>query len=71
MDPLPTNRTYTVERRTDLDGNDLYFIIPSRDRRKHPKFFRPEEVPPFEGRAATFEIERKGKLWRFVKRVDG
>jgi len=62
-------RTYRVERRCDLEGNTLFFLIPRRDRRKPMKFFDPTDVPPFEGPAADFEIDRKRGGWRFVRRV--
>ena len=33
------------------------------------KTFRPEEVPPFEGAEAEFEIDRAKGGWRFVRQV--
>ena len=47
-----------------------YFIRPGRVRGPW-KFFRPDEVPPFEGETAWFEIERKGASWRFIREVEG
>ena len=70
MATLPRTHIYRVERSTDRDGKTLFFIIPSSDRGWPSKFFDPEEAPPIEGWAARFEIERRGKAWRFLRRID-
>jgi len=70
MATLPRTHIYRVERRTDRDGKILFFIIPSSDRRRSSKFFDPEEAPAIEGRAARFEIECRGKVWRFLRRIE-
>ena len=68
-------KTARLERRTDGEGRTLYFMIPSSDRRKPPAFVDPEDVPPFEGAAAWFEVERVRRgpwlKWRAVRRVEG
>jgi hypothetical protein len=53
----PRRPRYLIERQTDLEGNLLHFITRT-GRRPWVRVFRPEEVPPFEGRSAWFEIER-------------
>lgn len=62
-----------LERRTDLDGKTLYFMTPSGGRRHPAEFLDPQDVPDFEGDAATFELERFHKgpwlKWRAVRRV--
>ena len=69
---MPT-LTYKVERLTSGshhgDETLSFFIRPGSVRRPW-KFFRPDEVPAFEGRVAWFEIERTRGQWRFVRQVD-
>lgn len=64
---------YKVERLTSGPHNGdetlSFFIRPGR-RRGPWKFFRPHEVPAFEGRVAWFEIERVRSEWRFVRQVE-
>ena len=70
---MPTHR-YKIERLTmgAAEGNrtSRFFIRPGSVRRPW-KFFDPEEVPPFDGPVAWFEIERKGAEWRFIRQVTG
>jgi hypothetical protein len=66
-------RTCKIERLTSgpNDGSrTLSFFIRPGSRSRPWKFFRPEEVPEFEGAHAWFEIERKGREWIFLRRVD-
>jgi|GEM_PF-3247976 len=53
----PRRLRHLIERQTDLDGNLLHFITRTA-RRPWLKVFRPQDVPPFAGRSAWFEIER-------------
>ena len=61
-----------IERRTDVAGKTLYFMIKSGSRSRQHKFFEPDEVPAFEGDSAWFEIEPRGGRahWKVVRQVD-
>jgi len=53
----PQPLRHLLHRQTDLEGNLLYFYMRT-GRRPWVKVFRPEEVPPFGGASAWFEVER-------------
>ncbi len=50
-----------IERRTDIAGKTLYFMIKSGSRSRQHKFFEPSKVPDFEGDSAWFEIGPPGQ----------
>lgn len=55
-------------RKDDGDRTLRYFIRPgSRSRPYH--WFDPEQVPPFDGDVAWFEMERIKGGWRFLRQV--
>jgi hypothetical protein len=60
---------YTVKRLATREGETLCFMIYLGSRSRGHKTFRPEEVPPFEGVEAVFEIDRAKGGWRFVRQV--
>lgn len=62
-------RICRLERREDLDGKTLYFMIPSSDRRKRPRFFLPADVPDFDGDVADFEFDVSRKNWRPLRQI--
>lgn len=48
----------------------LFFTTDFIGRKGRPDFFRPHQVPEFEGEEAWFEAERVPKLgWRILRRV--
>ena len=54
-----------VRRYADGDGRTLFYAVWLGTRRAGWRFFRPGEVPEFEGESAVFEVEvRKGR-WVF------
>jgi hypothetical protein len=58
-----------VRRFTDGHGRTLFFAVYLGSRRAGWKSFQPDEVPAFEGEAATFEVEvRKGR-WVFGRQL--
>ncbi|MDO8912274.1 MAG: hypothetical protein Q8N10_03185 [Phenylobacterium sp.] len=61
-----------IERRTDVGGKTLYFMIKSGSRSRQHKFFEPGEVPDFEGDSAWFEIEARGgrSHWKVLRQVE-
>lgn len=72
---MPAHKTIArLERRTDLQGRTIYFMLPSSDRRKPPAFVEPADVPPFDGDAAWFELERVKSgpwlKWRAIRKLD-
>ena len=67
--PLPPTK-HLLERRRDLDGNTLYFMIRSGSRSRQHRFFEPYEVPEFDGESAVCEIERgRGGNWKVLRVV--
>jgi hypothetical protein len=51
-------------------GQTLFFRADGGDRRHPAPFFRPHEVPEFEGESAWFEAERiPNGGWRIVRRL--
>ena len=71
----PIRRTEVLTRMKALDGVTLAFTFPTIGRRKTCEFVRLEDVPPFEGDSATFELERTKEgspwpRWVAVRRVD-
>jgi hypothetical protein len=66
-----TVTTCRVERRTDLNGKTLYFMIRSGSRSRSHKFFAPYAVPAFEGAEAWFTVQRDrwGDI-KFLARVE-
>jgi hypothetical protein len=71
--PSQTSIRY-LEMRTDHDGEPLYFIIPSGDRRHPPKFIQPDDIPDPQNGPGWFECERvrRGPWlgWRALRRVE-
>lgn len=72
---MPTSTIVArLERKTDLEGRTIYFMLPSSDRRKPPAFVEPEDVPAFDGDAAWFELERVKRgpwlKWRAIRKLD-
>jgi hypothetical protein len=60
---------YLLTRIADLEGKTLCFMIYLGSRDRGWKTFQPEQVPPFEGKEAVFEIDRAKGGWRFVRQV--
>lgn len=60
-----------VRSRPEDSHRTLCFVIRSSDRRKPSKFFRPGDVPEFDGESAWFEIDRSCGRWTFLRQVDG
>ena len=56
-----------LERMTSGEGRTLFFVSHSGSRKRRSLFFRPEQVPEFEGKTAWFELERDGKGGWLVK----
>jgi hypothetical protein len=52
-------------------GRTLFFRADGGDRMHPAPFFRPDEVPEFEGDSAWFEAEQapRGGGWRIVRRL--
>ena len=69
-------RIATLTRAIATDGATLYFTFPVGGRRRVCEFVRAEDVPPFDGETATFELEkvreagRPWPFWRAVRRID-
>lgn len=66
--------TYKIERLKGpaAEGGETLALFVRPGRVRGPwKWFRPDEVPAFEGDAAWFEIERKRGAWVFVRQVEG
>ena len=67
-------RTFQLRRfrnRAEAGGETLFFRAMGGDRRHPMPFFRPEEVPAFDGDLAWFLAERgPGGGWRIVRRID-
>ncbi len=61
-----------IERRTDGEGRTLYFMIAAGSRSRQHRFFEPDEVPPFEGPSAWFEVEPRGGRahWKVLRQVE-
>ncbi len=54
----------------DAGGETLFFRATGGDRRHPMPFFRPEDVPAFEGDTAWFLAERTPRGgWRIVRRI--
>jgi hypothetical protein len=47
----------------------LFFATPSTDRRHPSMFYRPDDVPEFDGDTGWFLAERVTGGWRIVRRV--
>jgi len=66
-------RTFQLRRfrsRPEAGGETLFFRAMGGDRRHPMPFFRPEEVPAFEGDIAWFLAERVPRRgWRIVRRI--
>lgn len=74
----PEGLPMLIERRRLLPkdgGGTLYFMCRSGRRRTQHRFFKPHEVPEFDGEAAVFEVAWKSWQgpWRFIRliSVDG
>ena len=66
--------TYKIERlriTPDQPHRQQTFFIRPGSRSRPWKFFQGAAVPEFEGPHAFFEIERVGKCWVFLRRVEG
>lgn len=55
---------------TDPNSRTLFFYVHLGRRSPSHRFFRPHEVPEFEGDRAWFEIDRAKGGWRFVRQVE-
>jgi hypothetical protein len=56
--------------RENAGSRTLFFTTEFIGRKGHADFFRPHQVPAFEGESAWFEAERVPKLgWRIIRRV--
>ena len=68
---MPTTPTkHLLERRRDLNGNTLYFMIRAGSRSRQHRFFEPNEVPEFDGESAVCEIEKgRGGHWKVLRVV--
>ena len=60
---------YKVERIATPDGRTLCFMVFLGSRRRGWRTFQPEEVPPFTGREAVFEVEIRRGAWTFVRQI--
>lgn len=68
--PIPPTE-HLIERRRDLGGNTLYFMIRAGSRSRRHRFFEPHEVPEFDGESAVCEIERgRGGHWKVLRVVE-
>lgn len=74
----PEGLKMLIERRRLLPkdgGGTLYFMCRSGRRRTQHRFFKPDEVPEFDGEEAVFEVAWKSWQgpWRFIRliSVDG
>ena len=66
-------RTFKLIRARTLPnaGNcTLFFHTEAASRGRQAHFFKPHEVPEFEGEEAVFECERRNGRWRVLRRVD-
>jgi len=64
MSPTP----YTVQRLAS-DGRTLCFMVYLGTRSRGWRTFRPDAVPPFEGKEATFEVTVVKGRWVFGRRL--
>jgi hypothetical protein len=56
--------------RENAGSRTLFFTTEFIGRKGHADFFRPHQVPAFEGESAWFEAERAPKVgWRILRRV--
>lgn len=65
--------TYKVLRHRTLPNagsRTLFFTINAGTRCQPTTFFRPGEIPEFDGEEAWFEAERNGTRWRFIRQVE-
>jgi hypothetical protein len=60
---------YTVIRNATLEGETLNFMVFLGSRKRGWRTFRPEEVPPFMGKEAVFEVDIVKGIWTFVRQV--
>ena len=61
---------HTVRRIADLEGRTLCFMVYLGSRSRGWRTFEPQEVPDFEGKEATFEVEVKRGKWTFLGKVE-
>ncbi len=66
---MPTVRVFKIERLADR-GETLAFFIRPPSRSRPWTWFKPQEVPQFDGREARFECERIKGGWRVLRRVE-
>ena len=67
---MPPPRIVRIERLKIGDRTACYFIRPGT--RSRPwTWFEPDEVPPFDGECAWFEVTRRRGVWTFVREVEG
>ena len=72
MRNMTTRRMKLIRHRTmeNAGSRTLFFTTDFIGRKGSPDFFRPNQVPEFEGESAWFEAERVPKLgWRIIRRV--
>jgi hypothetical protein len=61
---------HTVRRIAAPDGRTLCFMVYLGSRSRGWRTFEPEDVPAFEGKEATFEVEVKRGKWAFLGQVE-
>ncbi|HEY3797611.1 MAG TPA: hypothetical protein VGL58_04600 [Caulobacteraceae bacterium] len=61
---------WKVQRYCDGDGRTLFFAAFRGTRSRGWVTFRPDDVPTFEGEAATFEVSRAKGRWVIGPRLD-
>lgn len=68
--PIRIHKLVRQRALPNAGGHTLFFQTEGGGRRRPPAFFRPGEVPEFEGESAWFEIEKlRGGRRRVVRRV--
>ncbi|HEY0436903.1 MAG TPA: hypothetical protein VGC92_09695 [Phenylobacterium sp.] len=65
---MPQRTVALIERLIIEDVTVRYFIRPG-SRSRPWRWFQPDQVPPFEGRTARFEMERVKGGWRFLHQI--
>jgi hypothetical protein len=60
---------YTVKRIATLEGETLCFMVFLGSRSRGYRTFEIGQVPPFEGKSAVFEVDRRGGRWVFLRQV--
>jgi hypothetical protein len=73
MKNMGSRRTFELTRQRapeNAGSRTLFFTSPPLGKPGRKVFFRPDQVPDFEGDSAWFEAERVPKVgWRVIRRV--